>query len=77
MLEAEVQRRKAAQETVTNFTMTPYRSDFLKVGSLQKNGFTHLCLSSDYLQVILQAEERNLARYSIVKEESVETNNVT
>lgn len=66
VLEAEVQRRKAAQETITDFTVTSYRSDFLKVGFLQMNALTHLCLSSHYLQVILQAEERNLARYSIV-----------
>jgi hypothetical protein len=31
MLEAEVQRRKAAQETITALIVTPYRSDFLKV----------------------------------------------
>jgi hypothetical protein len=31
MLEAEIQKRKAAPETTTDFIMTPYRSDFLQV----------------------------------------------
>jgi hypothetical protein len=77
MLEAQAQRRKAAHETTTDFIVTPYRSDFLKVGFLQMNAFIHLCLSSDYLQAILQAEEGNLLRYCIMKEESAETHTVT
>jgi hypothetical protein len=35
MLEAEVQRRNAIQETTTDFIVTPYRSNFLQVGFSQ------------------------------------------
>jgi hypothetical protein len=31
MLEAEVQKRKAVQEAMTDFTVMPYRSNFLQV----------------------------------------------
>jgi hypothetical protein len=34
-------------------------------------------LSSDHLQVILQAEEGKLARYCMIKEEYLETHTVT
>jgi hypothetical protein len=37
ILEAEVQRRNAIQDTTTDFTVTPYRSNFLQVGFSQIN----------------------------------------